>query len=242
MNFDPVAEIYDETRDRPTEAELSFLFDELKRAETVLDLGTGTGRLALPLQKRGREVVGVDISRKMLAHARRRGVENLVRSNVLLLPFADKSFDSSIVVHLLHLIREWKPLIREIARVTRNTLVSLDSKRPSGRVSMRLAYLDKVKQRGVFPLARIEGEIALTDLVKPFRMLLIDTPKFRKKSDEILEELEKRWLAISWGVPNHVHSEVVRELRKEFSGGTMEYDYETYLLVWKADDLESMSS
>jgi SAM-dependent methyltransferase len=35
----------------------------------VLDLGCGTGRLAIPLARRGKEVAGIDRSRAMLAHA-----------------------------------------------------------------------------------------------------------------------------------------------------------------------------
>ena len=44
-------------------------------AETVLDLGCGTGRHATILARRGREVTGVDVSAEMLALARRRAAD-----------------------------------------------------------------------------------------------------------------------------------------------------------------------
>jgi SAM-dependent methyltransferase len=44
---------------------------------SVLDLGCGTGNHALPLAHRGYEVVGVDRSEPMLAHARRKAVSFL---------------------------------------------------------------------------------------------------------------------------------------------------------------------
>jgi SAM-dependent methyltransferase len=60
----------------------------------VLELGTGTGRIALPVVRTGVTLVGVDRSDKMLAHARRRlrrsrtaSSLRLVRADIRLLPF-----------------------------------------------------------------------------------------------------------------------------------------------------------
>lgn len=44
--------------------------DELGRGSSVLDVGTGTGRLCLPLAKAGHPVTGVDMSPRMLEIAR----------------------------------------------------------------------------------------------------------------------------------------------------------------------------
>jgi ubiquinone/menaquinone biosynthesis C-methylase UbiE len=60
----------------------------------VLELGTGTGRIALPVARTGVMLVGVDRSENMLAHARRRlrrsktaASLRLVRADIRLLPF-----------------------------------------------------------------------------------------------------------------------------------------------------------
>jgi SAM-dependent methyltransferase len=43
----------------------------------VLDVGTGAGRVALELQRRGRRVVGIDVSPRAARIARKRGVEDV---------------------------------------------------------------------------------------------------------------------------------------------------------------------
>ena len=43
-----------------------------RRVQSVLDLACGTGNHAIPLARRGYEVAGLDLSRPMLAHARRK--------------------------------------------------------------------------------------------------------------------------------------------------------------------------
>src|SRR2546423_14667794 len=64
LSFDRVATIYDETRSLPPRAMarvLAVLVDELHR-KRVLEIGVGTGRYAVPLQKRGFRWGGRDIS------------------------------------------------------------------------------------------------------------------------------------------------------------------------------------
>lgn len=65
----------------------------------VLELGCGTGRVALPLARAGIDVVGIDRSAPMLARARRRarrssgrGRVRLVRGDIRHLPFPQATF------------------------------------------------------------------------------------------------------------------------------------------------------
>ena len=57
---------------RNTAAEIEFLVAELKLAEgaSILDIGCGIGRHAVPPAQRGYRVTGVDVSQGMLAQAR----------------------------------------------------------------------------------------------------------------------------------------------------------------------------
>jgi SAM-dependent methyltransferase len=76
---DRIADVYDEWFMVPsdTEATVGFL-SELAGPGPVLELGIGTGRVALPLAQRGHEVRGVDASEAMVEKLRAKtGGENI---------------------------------------------------------------------------------------------------------------------------------------------------------------------
>lgn len=52
-------------------AETTRLVNELGQEQTVLDIGTGTGRLCVPLARAGHRVIGIDFSKGMLDKAER---------------------------------------------------------------------------------------------------------------------------------------------------------------------------
>lgn len=65
----------------------------------ILELGCGTGRVALPLARHGSRVIGIDRSESMLARARMRAQRlklqsrvQLLRGDIRHLPFPDKTF------------------------------------------------------------------------------------------------------------------------------------------------------
>jgi len=108
-------------------------------AESVLDLATGTGDLALALATGGaRRVVGIDFARPMVRaaaakSARQRGDASGGRdappvpvwavADALALPFPDESFDACTVSFGLRNMADYEAAVWEIARVLR----------PSGR-------------------------------------------------------------------------------------------------------------
>ena len=84
--------------------EKMVLLESLKPG-MILDIGCGTGEQSLFLAKRGYQVLGVDISREMLAKANENAKEGMLKDNLSLviasaeaLPFRDKSFDSLISI------------------------------------------------------------------------------------------------------------------------------------------------
>src|SRR3989454_4698861 len=110
LSFDRVAAIYDETRSlapRAMARVLAVLVDEL-RGKRVLEVGVGTGRYAVPLQKSGIRVVGVDISRKMVEFGLAKGLRDVVFADAARLPFVSGSFDVATTNHVLHLIPDWR--------------------------------------------------------------------------------------------------------------------------------------
>jgi demethylmenaquinone methyltransferase / 2-methoxy-6-polyprenyl-1,4-benzoquinol methylase len=102
----------------------SFLVGRIAVApgDTVLDVATGTGTVAIELVRRkGCRVVGLDQSVEMLAVARERvppEVE-LVHGDADHLPFADASFDALTFTYLLRYVDDPAATLAELARVVR---------------------------------------------------------------------------------------------------------------------------
>lgn len=118
--------------------------------DTVLDLATGTGAVALELiRQKGCSVVGVDQSPEMLAEARRRiGTDRvrLVEANAEELPFEDESFDGLTAAYLLRYLSDLPAGLQGLARVLRPgaTASLLDFGVPPGQASRALwnLYVD----------------------------------------------------------------------------------------------------
>ena len=90
----------------------------------ALDLGCGTGVVALALAARGFETVGVDHSEEMLQIARRKAVDSGVESrttfetaDVRALRFEDGAFDCVTCQGLLHHLESIGPCLAELERV-----------------------------------------------------------------------------------------------------------------------------
>lgn len=128
-SFDRVAAIYDATRQLPTAVEESIAAGIARHTGATpttrfLEVGVGTGRIALPLVRRGQCCCGVDISAPMLSAARTKAIDTagrltLVRSDATALPFGADAFDVGLVVHVFHLLPDWRGALDELVRVIR---------------------------------------------------------------------------------------------------------------------------
>jgi demethylmenaquinone methyltransferase/2-methoxy-6-polyprenyl-1,4-benzoquinol methylase len=85
----------------------------------IVDLATGTGDLALVLEKKmpAAEIIAADFSEEMLAIAKHKGVRHTILADILALPFADRSFDCATIAFGLRNVQDWNAGVREIARV-----------------------------------------------------------------------------------------------------------------------------
>jgi SAM-dependent methyltransferase len=121
MPFDRIADRYDETRGgeergrRTVEDLAPWLVPG-----SVLEIGVGTGLVALPLQQRGYAVSGVDLSPAMLARALPRIGSRVVCADALALPVASGSVDNVVFVAALHAIGDTPGALAEGARVLRS--------------------------------------------------------------------------------------------------------------------------
>jgi ArsR family transcriptional regulator len=117
--------------DGPVEAALGSALDD-GALGVLLDVGTGTGRIAELLAPRAVRVTGLDKSPEMLRIARARLQKfpaeqvSLVQGDFAALPFADASFDTVLFHQVLHYAQEPEGVLAEAARVTR----------PGGRIAV----------------------------------------------------------------------------------------------------------
>jgi demethylmenaquinone methyltransferase/2-methoxy-6-polyprenyl-1,4-benzoquinol methylase len=128
--FDRIAPTYDQLN-----AILSFSVDKAWRrkavealkigaGDTVLDVATGTGDLALLAVNRGGNVVGIDISLQMLTRARAK-IEHthpgstyaLVQGDALAIPFRDETFNSAMVAFGIRNMENMEAFLDELYRV-----------------------------------------------------------------------------------------------------------------------------
>ena len=101
--------------------------EDVDSSGLVLELGVGTGLIALPLARYGYRIVGCDLSPDMLCRARTRKREEdsayplLVRANGLRLPFPENTFSAAYAMQVFHLfpypVRQ--QLANELLRVLR---------------------------------------------------------------------------------------------------------------------------
>lgn len=103
--------------------------------DSVLDLCTGTGELALTFASAGAHAVGVDIARNMLkrAHAKNgNGRTAWMQMDSTHLAFADNAFDISVISLALHHMPETVQahLLGELCRVTRKRVILIEPNTP----------------------------------------------------------------------------------------------------------------
>ena len=242
LSFDRVANIYDSTRWAgvpPTimEKMLNAMKDAFKDCKLILDIGTGTGRFAQYFNDSGFYFVGVDISLSMIAKAREKGVKTLVRADAHHLPFRDQAFDASMMIHLLHLVRDWVQVIHEVGRVTRKVLVS-----EAGDVhgfSARQRYLEIRTEMG-YPLNRLnDGEFGLRAIIPPLFVAAVGGYWTEVKAEEEIDSFDKRKSSVSWDLPEAVHKTIIKRFHAEYDGKSVRRHDIVEVVRWNSEQLRT---
>jgi SAM-dependent methyltransferase len=96
--------------------------------QSILDVGTGTGRAALALAGRGATVVGIDASAEMLRVAEERAAAGGLSARFEVgdahaLAFPDRSFDTAVSLRVLMHTPDWRRCVAELCRVARVRVV-----------------------------------------------------------------------------------------------------------------------
>jgi demethylmenaquinone methyltransferase/2-methoxy-6-polyprenyl-1,4-benzoquinol methylase len=111
--------------------------------DTIADLATGTGDLALAIQKKVHyaQLIGIDFVPEMLELARRKGVRQVVLADAMKLPFDDGSFDCVTIGFGLRNLENCLAALAEMWRVlkTNGHLLVLEFSLPTNS-ALRTAY------------------------------------------------------------------------------------------------------
>lgn len=125
LAFDRAADFYDETRgfppgQEPHIAALLCRVGGLTPISRVIEIGIGTGRVALPLGEHIGAVMGVDLARPMMRRLLAKQTDQpvyIAEADAAWLPFPAGVFDAAVAVHVFHVIAGWQTALREVARV-----------------------------------------------------------------------------------------------------------------------------
>jgi len=224
LRFDTIAEAYDGQRALPVAAarRIGATVAALVGAEgRLLELGVGTGRIAVPVADAGVRVVGVDISPAMLDVARRGGLPALVCGDAARLPFGAAVFDAALLVHVLHLIPEWRAALSALVASLRPgglVLQGREWREPRScaeqlRRQLRLAVLRRDPLAGP-PAARADIPGALLELGVTSQCELVAAEwTVRHSPAEVLRGMASRADAETWALPDDLLAGVVAEVR-----------------------------
>lgn len=224
ISFDRAAEYYDATRGFPAGvAELvsNSLHQALPEHARLLETGIGTGRISLPLIERGFQVVGVDISTKMMLQMRKslsedRARPDLIQGDATQLPLQAQQFDAVLAVHVLHLIRDWKEAIDEARRVLKpegSYLIGYDERPEKEPQRLFRNHLDEVARSFGYH----SGRPGMSNIDEATQYLASSGAQvsewmaaewtYNYTLNSIIERLTQRVWSSTWRLPEDVYRE-----------------------------------
>jgi SAM-dependent methyltransferase len=252
VRFDRAAEFYDRTRAIPPAAfrtTIERLTGELAGRGRCVEIGVGTGILALELQAAGVPMSGVDLSAPMVAKlVEKAGGEPpfpLVLGDATTLPFRTASFGGGLARWVFHLIPGWERAVDELVRVIE----------PGGTVLVNLGDFHRtweVVDRFLSALGGIPFAVGLdprdpSALERAFgahgaRARVLEPIESRDDTTvgALLDEMAAGQHSWSWRVPEDVRKAVMPELREWAIGrfGSLDEALEPqHRIVWRAFDL-----
>jgi SAM-dependent methyltransferase len=229
-SFDRVADCYDATRALPPDAEaavaegIMHALREVSAVPNVLEVGIGTGRIAVPLTRAGARVVGVDIASAMLARLRAKGPDiAVVLGEATQLPFRGHVFDGVLFVHLLHLLADASAALRAATEAVRPGGMLLYARTDYAHTQHRLV-IARARElvRGLAGVDLGSGDwhreadraFAEHGSASGARMAETVLARWQERTTgrEVLGALAGRVYSSTWAIPEAVMPELLRQL------------------------------
>jgi SAM-dependent methyltransferase len=197
----------------------------LRTGVRLLDIGAGTGRVAIPFARHGCHVVAADPAIGMLTQLRAKAPDTDVSAVVAegaRLPFPSGHFDAVVIARLLYLTPDWRAILEEACRVLKvdGRLLHEWSNgqadeewvqiREEARRLFEQAGVQAPFHPGVRAEADVDRELARLGLVRETRLDLGPGPTLTLR--EFLRRLAEGELSYIWNVPEDVRTECLPRL------------------------------
>ena len=244
ISFDRAVGFYDATRGYPPGVGEQIAVALIDAAHvpadgTFLEIGIGTGRIALPIIQQGYHYTGIDISTAMVEELQRKLAEysaahpeqtivppELIIGDSRAMPFADGTFDAAIAVHVLHLISDWERALDEMLRVLKPggwLLIGGDTSVPNAdrpdiigtwtKMLDALGYADPVRDRRSHPGAD-QQQVQAALVARGFTPILSRPVTWQS---ELVPSREVQYIAArygsrTWDIPDEVFLPSVERL------------------------------
>ncbi|HWD72126.1 MAG TPA: class I SAM-dependent methyltransferase [Actinomycetota bacterium] len=252
VSFDWAAGFYDSSRTLSPEGEAratELLGAEVAGRGRCLEIGVGTGRVALPLHRAGLPMAGVDISPKMVDRlvekAGGRPPFPLALADATALPFGDGTFGAALAAHVFHLIPPWRQGVVELARVVRpGGVVLVDLTRGGGQLFLDVrdrfaaaAGLERVHV-GLMDFAELDSFFASLGATSR------DLPSYEERGQGSLEgqiaSLERGDFSYTWRLDDETRRRAAGEVRawaRATYGSLARVRATSSVIAWRAYDL-----
>jgi len=126
-HYEGFAKEYDELSKKnewySPEVLFGLLFEFVKKDESLLDLGIGTGQSAIPFKKIGMNIFGLDSSKEMLRKCEQKGIAKDLKKfdlNQIPFPYKNNFFDHIISNGVFYFFRDLESFFKEAKRVLKN--------------------------------------------------------------------------------------------------------------------------
>ena len=219
-SFDRVAHCYDETRGMPPEAArrvsdaIARILRGVSPSPRLIEVGVGTGRMAVPLAEAGVRVTGIDISPNMLGVLRekRRDIDVML-AEASRPPLREAAFDAALFVHILHLVPDAEATLCATARLVRPggvILFGFDQGRIGQREQADAIIAHAVEEIAHVPIptrdahdeARATTERVLGDLGASVSTTIVASWPERARGRTMIERLSRKDYSSSWLIPD----------------------------------------